>query len=344
MGALSYTVKIGDITCSADPRSTEAILGALRVRRSIGGAVGEARVTLRPLGLSAPMPGDPVEITLDAGEGEHSVFVGEVLGLSSGLLGLTVFAADGLAKLAALDTEGVFEGQSVGAIVGELLGEAGLDKGTLDEGPTLPRVTLHRGPRALKHAIALARRGGLELWTDGEGKVWMQGPDAEGDEVELAFGKNLVALELGRSLLVPDGWEIFGEGAASGSGAERAHWLPTKLDSVRASAAVTGDNMALQAEAGGEGERAVRVVDGALRSGELAESAARARAEARAARAVHGHADLIGGVGVGLGARVTVVALPKGHASEALVEGPLRVRGLVHRLDRRSGLLTRLEF
>lgn len=336
-------VTAGSSTWSTQPGEGEGLLCAARARRGMDGSVGEARLVLHPTGPAAPAPGEPIQLSLDLGDGELPVFSGEVAEVGCEVSGLRVLAVDALSRLARAEVEGVWEEQTVGAIVADLLSQVGAEEGELEEGPSLPRVTLHTGPRALRHARDLAARAGMDLWTDGEGKIILRSPKTTGAEHALDWGEGLLSVRLGQTGASPDGWTVFGEGAASGSGAEKAHWLPTKLDGARSEAAVSAEGVKLSAKVGEKGERPRRVVDGALRSGELVESVAKALAEARAARPVLGLIELLGKPEIEPGDLVTLSGLPEGHAAAAFAADPLRVRVVSHHLDARGGLRSRLE-
>jgi hypothetical protein len=81
-------------------------------------------------------------------------------------------------KLGRLEFDEVFEKQTAGKIARALLDAGGLSAGTVADGPSFPGYVLHRGPRALAHLQRLAEQCGVDVFTDGAGKVHFAGPDA----------------------------------------------------------------------------------------------------------------------------------------------------------------------
>lgn len=338
---VDYSIQVGGLRASAsDPLASASLIQA-RVDRGMDGHVGRALLRLHPFEQDLPAPGDPVTIELDGGEGAATVFTGEVSLARVTAQGLEVLAADGLSRAGQHEVEGLFEEQTVGAIVKDLLGRAGAEPGEIEDGPTLPRVALHAGVRALQHLRALAELASLDLWTDGEGKVHLAAPAEGGADESLTWGETLLALDLCQAAAAPDGWAVWGEGAAGTKGKDRAHWLATDLSNVKGSAAITREGAGWKVEAGAAGARSTRRCLGLVRSAELAEALARAAATARAARPVLGTLDALGAPSLEPGQRIAVSGLPADHASGALADRPLRVRAVRHTLDGR-GLLTRL--
>jgi hypothetical protein len=225
-------------------------------------------------------------------------------------------------------------------IVKDLLQQSGQAVGTVSSGPKLSVYLLHRGVRALRHILKLAKLCGADLYTDGEGKVHFTTPRKGPADHRFSYGATVLDLDLSRTRPVFDGVILWGEGAASSKGADKAHWLTTDLAGVGAKTAL---DEAGETVGGKAGKHPIQITDGAVRSGETAQACADGRMAAMAARAVQGQLTVSGSPTVTPGDLVQLDDLPKDHTS-ILGGHLLRVRTVRHTLDRRRGFLTRMLF
>ena len=337
----AFRIQLGDaIASSTASESTRQLLGLL-VELDMDGPVAHCVIELAA--GAPPATGDAVEVKLDAGSGLTAVFTGKVASVEAGTVGLRIEAHGAFTALGQTEVEGSYENVSADFIIKDLIGKAGATAGTLAKGPTLAFWTLHRGPTALGHLRGLAALCGAGLFADGEGAIHCTTPQPGGTEHRFTFGETVIELAIRQCPPAFDSVEVWGEGAASAKGAERAHWLSTELSGVSAKACITPDG---KVQAGKLGERPLRLRDGALRSGEAVEAVAKAWASGVAARLLRGSMEVFAAPTILPGDRVEITGLPDGHPAAALLgEGVrLHVRGVRHRLDRQRGALTRLSF
>src|SRR5262249_54796978 len=160
------------------------------------------------------------------------IFTGQVLGSNAAPDALVIAAADGLAKLARLEVQGAYEGKSAGAIAKDILQQAGLSAGTVEDGPTLGNYVVHRGPRAMRHLEKLAEQAGFFLYAGGDGKIHFAAPKSGGADHSFGYASHVLKIELAAEAPAFDSAIVWGEGAAGDRGADRAHWLTTKLTSM----------------------------------------------------------------------------------------------------------------
>ena len=330
-------VRIGSLTASTTPKRQARQLLALAGELGMGGVGGRCVVEIADPSLSPPSLGDSVQVSLGKGDGTTPVFTGEVHAVTRTANAFRITAMDGLAKLATFDVEVAYENKSAGAIVKDVLGQAGVDAGTVEDGPTLGTWLMHKGPRALRHLQRLAELCGADLFSDGEGKVCFITPSTKGDEHTFKYGGDVLALHLEDATPGFDSFSVWGEGAASSQGAGKEHWLVKDLSSVNGKASV---GEAGSVTPGQEGDRPQLVLDGSVRSGEAAKAVAEALAAAVASRAVRGFLQVLGAPEVKPGDSVKVSGLP----GDSVAPGPLRVRRVRHRLDSRVGFVTRVDF
>lgn len=322
---IGYNIRLGSMTVSDDARSTHATLLSLLCERSIG-KIAHCAIELGAGSFAPPDIETLVDVALDDGHGAVPVFRGAVAEVRQEPGAVRITATCPLALLARLQVESAYEKASTDFIAGDLLGKAGLSPGQIAKGPTLPSYYLHRGS-AFSHLLKLAERCGVEVYCDREGLVHMRPPGEGAADHAFRYGVDVLGLEL--SIVAPryTGVVLYGEGSASAEGADKAHVLITDLASVRG-------------EAGEAGDSALRVEDGAVRTGEDAASLAEARAGLLAARPIQGAVTLLPAPQLELGQRIELKDLPAAHVASGKT---LLVRGLRHSLSLLRGFTTRVE-
>jgi hypothetical protein len=142
---------------------------------------------------------DPVVIELGHDDERQTAFTGDVIGVQATLEGVRIRALGKMHALLDLRTAAFYENQSVGSIVRDLIGQARLSAGTVDDGPTLPRFAIDRRTSAFRHIRGLADRLGFELYTDRSGKVMFHGLGAAAG-LDAAGGLGSVAAAAGSAL------------------------------------------------------------------------------------------------------------------------------------------------
>lgn len=343
--SVGYEVKVGSLLASHDKRKANA--GLLSLHTHLGmGQVGGMMVKLAPFGVEAPKVGDEVTVRLDGGAGVETAFVGQVRSVHSAGLSLELRAEGPLSRLARLDVEGVYEGQTVGEIVKSLLTQIKAE-GTLESGPSLLRYMLRLGPRALRHVQRLAELCGFELWETPEGKVMMRPLVASEPVQTFSWQQSMLELALSVNPLHPDGVTVVGEGAASQQGQDKAHWLVVDPAPVTAQTRLQPAEKPGNAPTVKEGEAGSapqRFEAAVLRTGELARGSAQAQALRLSMRPITGYALVPGNPALKPSDFVAFEGFPKQHALVEFSQVPVCVRAVHHRLDATSGFITRLEF
>jgi hypothetical protein len=337
---IAFKIGLGGLDIGS--AKTSAQLLRLRVELTMDGAGGRSSVVLAATDFATPKLADKLTISLDGGDGSVDVFTGEVDGVTATADEVRVTATDGLSKLGRLEFDEVFEKQTAGKIVRAILDAAGLTAGTVADGPAFPSYVLHRGPRALQHLQRLAEQCGVDVFTDGAGKVHFAGPDKAGKSHTFRAREHILAMRLDRVTPGHDGVVVWGEGAAGTKGEAKSHWLADDLAGVSGKAAVGADG---KAQKGSAGKRPRSVFDGAVRTGQVAGDLAAARALACASRQIRGHIEVLGAPAVVPGDTVKLDNFSDGmHAIKDLAgDAGLRVRLVRHSLDADS-FITRMEF
>lgn len=338
-----YKASFGSYTARHEPQDGDRLLLSLLVENSMAGIGGRCQAELAGAGFDAVKPGDPVEIEMGTGAAAVKVFTGVVTGGALTATTQRIEAQDGVAGLARVEVEAAYQDVSLDFIIKDLIQQAGAQAGTVCKGPDVPSYAAHRQPRVLGHVWRLAQACGADVFSRGDGKVEVSTPDQAGTEHSLTFGENIREMSLAPAVLPWDSVEVWGEGAGSSKGSDKAHWLCTDLSGVSGKAAVDAQGVVAT---GKLGQRPLLVRDGALRSGGAAQDSAKARMSWLASRRVTGQIELNGAPEVMPGDSVRIDKLPSDHGLAKLLAavGALRVRGVRHWLDRELGLVTRLSF
>lgn len=335
-----YEVTIGAHSANSDGRSGDRLLVSLVVELGMDGAGGRCVLELAGAAQAPADPGVAVTVKLDVGNGAVSVFTGTAYAAEATAVSQIVRAADHGAKLGSIEVEQSYQDVSADFIIKDLLDKAGATPGTVTAGPDLASYAIHAGMSALAHVRALAALTGADIYTDGDGKVHVAAPKTGGADETLVFGETILALDLRKSPPAFDGFQLWGEGAASAKGKDKAHWLSTDLSGVKGEASVADGGV--KASSAGTSPRRVRA--GAIRAGGAAADAAKAMAASLAARGLRGSIDAYGTPTLMPGSVLRVDKLPSDHAAAALLDGkPVRVRCVRHTLSRQQGLRTRVE-
>jgi phage protein D len=286
------------------------------------------------------------EVGLELGhDGDNTaVFSGKVVRLQPALNGAAVYALGSMNSLLNLHTAATYEGQTPGAIARDLIGQAGLEGGTVDDGPTLPRFAIDNRLSAYAHLKSLADRLGYELYADRDGAVMFH---ALGDAANLdAGGGGLLAAaasavssllsgggegyQFGRHLVTsrlasrPSAWSsvlVGGESPMSSQGDSAAHWLTVK-------------DTDFQGRAGSDSPQ-VLLLDLAARSKDLADRFAAGQLAVAQRTAKQVELTVLGRPQVDLGDALSVSDVP-----DDLFNGQGYVRFIQHRFGDDWGYLT----
>jgi hypothetical protein len=283
-----------------------------------------------------------VEVQLGHDGDNETVFTGKVVALQPTLSGVGVTALGKMQALLTLRTATWYEDQSAGTIAQDLIEQAGLEAGTVDEGPVLPRFAVDSRQSAFAHLKGLANRLGFELYAKRDGAIQFHGLgdsaglDAGGllgaaaSAASSLLGGGSESYQFGRHLIQgqarrqPPAWGsvvVGGESPMSGQGDSTAHWLTVNDADYRGEA--------------GSGGAGLLLIDPAARTKDIADRFA-AGVVAMANRSAHQVTiRVLGRPSVDLGDTIEIGAAPDG-----LLNGSGYIRALHHRFDLEVGFVT----
>ena len=337
---LNYTVTVGSQISASDGQEEDRLLVSLTTQLGMDSGCGYCILDLADADYTPPAQGDEVTVELDSGEGSTRVFTGEVDTVETIAGAQRITAFDGISKLGRLELEASYEEVSIDDIVKDLMDQASVTPGKVDECPQVPSFVLFRGSGVLQHIMQLARFCGKDLYTDGQGQINFTGPLTTGTEHSFEYGLNILNLELRNEPAFRDSAEIWGEGAAGSQGADKYYWLSNDLAGLNGMAAI--DNG--QVVAGKINSSPLQEVMASLRSGEAVSEIAENRMQAVASKLNSGQITVYGSPNVMPGDTLLVTNLPENHsATDMFRDGGLRIRNVQHRLSLEAGFITRLE-
>src|SRR5689334_21923010 len=139
MAAIDFDVSIGSLSAQSGGKSGASLLS---LTSEIGaGAGGSAVIEVRAGDEDPPKPGDPVSVTFD----KKSIFTGEAISIKASPGSLLITAVDKLGKLERAAASGAYAAKTAGAIAKDIFEQAGVDPGTVEDGPTFESYVLGRG-------------------------------------------------------------------------------------------------------------------------------------------------------------------------------------------------------
>jgi hypothetical protein len=337
----TFTLTIGSLSSTTD--NPVAAPGSLVVDRAMDVPADALRVHLRE--RAGVAVGDAVTLGLGHDGEEETVFTGAVEAVRPAISGVAVRALGKTHDLLNLRTSIIYVNQSAGSIARDLIGQAGLSAGTIDDGPVLPRYVVDRAVSGYRHLKELADRLGYELYTDRDGNIMFHalGPagnlDALGGALgavagaaggllgaggeSYAFGQQLLSAATGSRGFAWGTVEVGGESPMSGQGDTTEHWLTTDDADYMGSA--------------GDGGPELLVRDPVARTKDLADRFAAGRLAVAARTVRETSISVLGRPQVDLGHTVAVTDVP-----DEMVNGSGYVRAISHRFGDEAGFLSEI--
>ncbi len=275
----------------------ESATVAMSVVITTTGAHDTLAVTLGPGSPALDIvPGARVEVALGESGSERPVFTGKVSAVAHQPWGTEVQA---LASTAALNDVRVgrsYVGRSVGDIVRDLVGEAGVQVADVDPGPTLPVFYVDESRSLWHHIRNLTRLMSVEITSSPDGGLNVRPPRSGAAVHTLRAGAELLSWSIGRQQPLSTAAEVGPFSAVSEQGSEA--WSLIHHDP------------------GGAGTHRIHPV---LRDREIAQVVDRATASARSRVANDGWAIVIGDESIRAGDLVELDAVDRAEATYRVV-------------------------
>jgi hypothetical protein len=218
-----------------------------------------------------------------------------------------------------------YENKTAGAILQDLASQADLDIATLQDGIHFPAYVIDDRRSVLHHMHDIAALCGFDLYTNPEGQLVFEKFTGGHTIHTFDYGQHILDLEWLHTLPTATQVEAWGESPTGSQGEAAWSWLTKDFSDAKGSAGEAGKAQLL--------ERPV------LRTAEAASAAASAALSTIQARTLRGRLLTTGRPEVQLGDAIRL----QGLADERL-NTTFQVRSITHRLNRRHGFTTTIEF
>ncbi|MEX2262651.1 MAG: hypothetical protein WD696_11910 [Bryobacteraceae bacterium] len=197
---------------------------AFRLRRTQLPALDRLEVSLPAAVQFDAGPGEDCSLEIDGGDGAAVVFTGRISEVRRSAQSLDLTAHNGGLRLARFRPAGAFEKLTIGEVIENLCGEAGVSVGNVVSGPTLAlRVTDGRATAA-EEIAALALDAGAAGAFSGEDELYVTEEGGPAGEMALRYGRELLAIETGQVVDEYPRITVVGEGGGAPASAE-GRWV-----------------------------------------------------------------------------------------------------------------------
>lgn len=172
-------------------------------------------------------PGDALTIALGYEDaGMEQLFAGTVSSITMTVHGHTqVTAGNGGEALARMRINQSFVDMSVGDIISDLAGRAGVQIAAVVDGPDLPLYVADDRAHLLDHIVTLARFAGADVTFDADGALISAVSGDSQSAATFAYGLSLATGWLQQSSPLQDPLRSTGEGAAGSEGDDAWPWI-----------------------------------------------------------------------------------------------------------------------
>jgi hypothetical protein len=309
---------------AADESLVGELAGAAASALGIGGDGAPPGFSVQIRG-QAVKAADAVTIELTAGDVSDTVMTAEVLSVESSLDVITLVGRTGMQRLAATRVNQVYENQSLGQIVQDLAGQAGVQTGTIDTGSRYPYAVVHESKSVLRTIRELAQREAMDVFFDSQNRLTVTAYSKAAADHAFRYGAEVLDLRLDAGEPTADHIRVHGESPASTQGTDTWHWLVKDLSSFR------GDS--------GRGVQSRGLQDGAARTKDLAKSTADARLAAIQNGSKVGRVTVLGNPKVKLGEAVEIRDAPRPE-----LNGLFKAVSVRHLFTKHAGYVTVVGF
>jgi hypothetical protein len=308
------------------PSLLQQAVGAATSALGLGGGGGGA-----DQGFSIQVRGqkvkfdDDISIELTAGDSSGPVMKAGVQSIRSSF-GLThITGTTGMQKLACTRVNQVYSNQTLGQIVNDLAGQAGVDTGNIEDGSTYPSFVVHESRSVLSHIRQLASLEGMDVYFDSSNQLNVATFQKASADHTFYFGIDILDLDLLHVDAPAAHVMVYGESPSSNQGSDSWPWLVKDLSPFRGEA--------------GDGVRLLTLGDRALRTKDGADLAAKSKLGTITDHAAQGRLQLMGNPEVALGDAFEVK-----NAKQPELNGLFKVTSVRHIYSKSRGYLTEVGF
>lgn len=316
---ISYKIHLGRTTYTANDQT---LLLDLRSQASLNVPVNTCQIVLGiPKNLQVS-PKDPVSIEIGYDKQTTLIFTGRVTCVDWEIDRVNIEAASAFTDLTLLRLNRVYEKSHGGDIVKDILRQAKLTVGKVDNGIKFSVYTVGDRQTAWDRVHNLAQQCGFDIYANDRDRAIFSRYTAAATHT-FTYGEDLLKYNSKQPQKGIEQVEIYGESPASqGQGEQAYSWL-TKNE-VKATA--------------GSGGNVLRLADPTARSQAVAQNIARGRLS-HLKQKQEGQITAIGAANVKLGDAIQITKMPVSKQN-----GTFKVTGVKHILNRHQGFLTTINW
>ncbi len=323
----AYKLTLGRkvIDTTDEPKASTVV--DLTVKLDMDTPADSFTLVLGNVGRFRPAREDEAKIELGYADngGFTQVMVGIVETVEPTLTTTRIVGHSATAKLLRTFVDQTYEGKTAGAIVRDLADRAGVDVAAAEDGITFPAYVIDGRLNVYRHMRDLADVCGFDLYINADGALVFE--KFIGGKAVHVFdhAKHILALDARQSPPRADRVEAWGESPTGSQGADAWPWLTKDFGESKGTA--------------GEGTPLLLLERPALRTADAAQTAAAAALTTIGRRTIRGRLVVLGRPQVKLGDAVRLRDVP-----EDVLNATFQVRGVIHRLTKRGGFITAIDF
>jgi phage protein D len=293
----------------------------------MAGAADRLTLSLGQVGSFRPAVDQHVDVELGYVDADslEPVVKATIVESDPGLVQRRVVAHGSARALQRTRLDRTFEQKTAGDIVEELAAEADVEVATADAGSRFPAYVVDGRRDAYAHIGQLAELCGFDRYVDRDGKLVFAFFTGGRTTHVFEHGRHILELELEERPAVATRVDAFGESPGAQRGDDSWAWLTKDFGAF---AGTAGDGTPVRLL-----ERSV------LRTGQSAQRAADAAFTELERRRRRGYVLVLGAPQVRLGDSLRISGAP-----EPGLDAIYQVRSITHRIDKRDGFTTRIQF
>ena len=314
MSQLAYKIQIGSDTYDTAGQD----LLRLHVDMDMGIPADSFTIALRPVSRAANIKnGESVVIEIGYGETLNKILTGFVDNVQSQVSEVLVTGLGGVALLARLRVNQLYENQSAKSIVEDLADRVSIKIKKADDGLLFPTYVVDETKNVYNHIKELARRCGFDLFLTGDGRLMFKKYSAEKAK-KFKHGRDVIHAEAQEPGLANVTVRVLGESPSSSKGSDTAHIIAKEV--VEGTA--------------GKGSQVITIEDPTVKDKDSANKAAAAHLEALLT-SFQGTFQVTGNSTISLGDTIEIVEMP-----DKRMNGEFKITKITHEIEKNGGFTT----
>jgi phage protein D len=324
----AYKLTIGNKVIDTTDNPQASTVVDLKVSLDMETSADSVTVLLGRVGKFKPQRDDAIKVELGYADEKNSltqVVSGTIAEADPTLVHTRLVAYSPAVLLLRTFVDHTYEKTTAAEIVKDLCKKSGVDVATADDGITFPAYVVDGRRSAYHHLEDLAALCGVDVYVNADGKLVFE-KFLGGKTVHvLEFAKHILDLQVRQTTASAGQVQAWGESPGAGKGDEAWAWLTKDFGGLKGTSGSATPTALL--------ERSV------LRTAAAAATAAQAEFTRVSRRALRGRVVTWGSPQIKLGDAVHLSNVPDNPA-----DTPVQVRSVTHRIDKRRGFMSSIEF